>query len=404
MTAVRLRSPPLVDNPLLFQGDIFMMFTKTLDDVREQVQSDDSGKWDSIVPCQQISLYQGRLVFPLAQADGYDEGMALTPWALSQACQRLGLPTAYFKKCPPQLQDQNFNYWNQSAEVGRQLVKADADPDGAWLLRSKGATVRGVLSSRYARLDNTHLLEALFPLLSGTRYQVGLVQLSSESLHLRLVDPLISRDVLPGDRLLVGIHVANSEVGLRAVTVDACVFRVVCTNGLIRRINNRSLLRQRHLHVSEPRFKEMLERAIGEAVTVAAAFIEQMALAIKTPIPDPEQALSVLADAWKLSQQTVEFVRFALYGESQHGQQDTLYGLVNALTNAAQRLSPDDRFELETLAGVLIDTTATASQADTALRNRLLKPSNGTSSAGTAGAILPIPATMAPTMAPKILH
>jgi hypothetical protein len=348
-----------------------MHFSKSLDDVRDQVHADDTGKWDSVVPCRQMLLHQGRLVFPQAQADGHSEGLTLTPWALSQACQKLGLPTQYIKRCPPRLQDENFNHWNRMDEIGRQLGKADRDPDAAWLVRARGGTARGVLTPKYARLDNTQLLDALFPLLSDGRFKVGLVQLSSESFHLRLVDPLISRDVLPGDRLMVGIHLANSEVGLRAVTVDALVFRLVCTNGLIRRVNQKSLLKQRHIHVSEPRFRDLLADALREAVAVAAGFIEQMALAIRTPVPDPEHAIQVLAQAWNLPQSTTEMVRFNLFGESQP---DTLYGLVNAVTAAAQRLSSaDDRFDLETLAGVLIDTTNTGA-AETALRRRVLSP------------------------------
>jgi hypothetical protein len=346
-------------------------FTKTLADVQEQVREDDAGKWDSIARCREITLHQGRLAFSEAGEQGYDTGLALTPWALGQLCHQLGLPAAYVKKCPAFLQDQNVNYWNRYHETGRQLTRADHAPDAAWLLRCKGGSVRGVLSPKYARLDNTQLLEALFPLLAATRYQVGLVQLTPESFHLRLVDQRIARDVLPGDRLLIGIHLANSEVGLRAVTVDACVYRLVCLNGLIRRVNEKSLMRQRHIHIADTRFKEILARAIQEAVTVAAGFIEQMARAVKMPVPDPENAILALGQLWNLPQQTQEYVRFALLGEPMRGQQETLYGLVNALTRAAQRLSIEERFELETLAGVLIDTESTAPSI-TNLRARLL--------------------------------
>jgi hypothetical protein len=347
---------------------------KTLADVREQVERDDEGKWDSIARCQTLTLHQGRLVFPEASEQGYDSGLALTPWATSQACQQLGLPAAYFKRCPAFLKDQNFNYWQRFYDVGHQLGKADQEPDAAWMLRCKGGAVRGILSPRYAKLDNRQLLDALFPLLSSTRYHVSLAQLTPESFHLRLIDSTIARDVLPGDRLFVGIHVANSEVGLRAVTVDALVFRLICTNGLIRRVNEKSLLRQRHIHVADARFRELLERAIREAVTVAAGFIEQMALAVKTPVPDPEQAILMLGQAWNLPQSTQELIRFALLGEPRTSEQESLYGLTNALTSAAQRLGIEERFTLETLAGLLIDTTSPSAAAHS-LRTRLLSAS-----------------------------
>ena len=345
-----------------------MLFSKTLDDACDIVASDDANKWDSIARCQTVSLQSGRLMFPQAASDGYDDGLALSPWAMAQACNKLGLPTAYFKRCPHHLKDANFNYWNQNHEVARQFSKADVDPDEAWLLRAKGGTVRGVLSPRYSRLDNKQLMDTLFPMLRHRNYKVGLIQLTGEALHLRLVDPTIARDVLPDDRLMVGIHIANSEVGLRAVTVDALVFRLVCTNGLIRRVNHKSLLKQRHIHVKAERFDEMLESAIQDAVIVAAGFIEQMALAVKTPVPDPDKAIDHIAQMWNLPKSTVDMVKFTLFGEAQA---ETLYGLVNALTQSAQRLNIEERVELETLASILVDTTSTT-VADQQLRARIL--------------------------------
>ena len=349
-----------------------IVFSKTLDDAREIVREDDKGKWDSVARVQDVTMSWGRVSFPQAQADGFDSGLTLSPWAMGQACQKLGIPTAYFKKCPADLQDAQFNHWARNLHIGREFRRADSDPEEAWTIRCKGTNVRGVLSPKYGRFDNAQLLDALFPVLAGTRYKVGLIQLSPESFHLRLIEPSVGREVLPGDRLLVGVHVANSEVGLRAVTVDAVVFRLVCTNGLVRRVNHKSLLSQRHIHISEPKFQQSLENAVGEAVTVAAGFIEQMALAIKTPVPDPQSAMEVLGQAWGLPKATVEMAQFNLHGEGQ-GQSHTLYGLTNALTLTAQRLNPDERFRLEALAGTLVDS-GQVGQVEKQLRARILSP------------------------------
>jgi hypothetical protein len=347
-------------------------FSRTLDDVRDMVASDDAGKHDYLVPVKEIALQHGRLFLPGADDDGM--GFALTAWATAQACGKLGIPVGYFNRCPTELQDAQFNHWRQQEETLRKIAaSAEAKDAAKWTVRVKNAMVRGVLSARYDKLDNRQLLDALLPVVSrsGGRFQVSLVEMTQESFHLRLVDPRISRDVLPGDRLLVGIHLANSEVGFRAVTVDAVVWRLVCQNGLVRRVAGKSLLRQRHIHVADARFIPLLEEAIAQATILAAGFIEQMALAVKTPVPDPEKAIAYLGQMWGLTKQTQEYILLALLGEPKTGMQDTLYGLVNAVTNAAQRLSIDDRFQLETLASVLIDTSAT-SKNDYDLRQRIL--------------------------------
>lgn len=333
-------------------------FTRTLAQVREHVLSDDSGKWDTPVPSRNLTLHGGRLIFPEAQDRGFELGLTPTPWARMQMCQKLGIPTAYFKRCPAHLQDAQFNHWK---EHPAESEAADSpNRDSAWLLRAKDSLVRGVLSERYARLDNAQVLDALHPLAAASRFQVGWFALSSESLHLRLVDPGLARAVLPGDDLMVGVHVANSEVGKRAVTVDAMVFRLICTNGLIRKVAGKSLLYQRHLHVSTPRFAEALAAALREALTVAAGFIDQMARATRTPVPDVEGTITALAARWSLSETTQELMKLSLLGESA-SQQETLYGLVNALTNAAQRLPIDERYDLEVLAGSLLDGSLPAS-------------------------------------------
>lgn len=329
-----------------------MHFSRTLFDVREQVQADDTDKWDALAPCRDIFMRHGRLEFPQAQEDGYDNGLYLSPWALSQACQKIRVPAAYFRRCPADLQDMQFNYWIKQQEMWRHLAE---QPEEAWLIRSKGTVIRGVLSPRYTKLDNANLLSTLAPILEDSRLRVAMATLSPESFHLRLVDPSLARAVLPGDTLMAGVHLANSEVGRRAVTVDALVFRLVCTNGLIRLVKGKSLLHQRHFFASEEKFQEKLGVALREAVTVSAGFLERIQQATSVAVPDVQQAISALSERWELSDSTQELIRFHLLAETSVQQQETLYGLANAITAAAQRLPVDERYELEVRAGQLIE-------------------------------------------------
>jgi len=332
-----------------------------LDEVRSRVLADDEGKWDVILPRQSLLMDRGTLLLPAEYEGDYPPTMSLSPWATAQACQRLGIPTAYFRRCPPPLQDSQFNHWAWKGNG----IHEDGDWDDAeappmqgeaperWLLRAKADQVRGILSQRYVRLDNHQLLDCLHPLLRS-RYEVKSLALTEESLHLRLVDPALARDVLPNDRLVVGLHVANSEVGRRAVSVDALVYRLVCANGLIKLVRGRSLLRHRHVSWDEPRFAASLERALGEALTAGAGLIEQLSWAARTPVVDVDGTLAALVQQGSLTQELREGVRRALLG-TPPSQQETVYGMVNALTFVAQGLCPDDRYDLEVLAGRLLE-------------------------------------------------
>ena len=317
-----------------------------LDQARETVRHDDAGKWDALVPRRSLQMQNGQLSWPHM---GEEQSLTPSTWASGQLCARLGIPAPYFRKCPPDLQDAQANHW---------LENGPQKQDEAWLLRARDENLRAVLSDRYSPLDNATLLDELRMLLPDS-YRVDWFGLQDESLHLRVVDPSRTRELLPDDALTVGIHLVNSEVGLRSVTVDAMVYRLVCTNGLIRLVKGKSLLRQRHLHVSHHRFIGALGEAIDNALKESEGFLNQLAATTQTPVPDISDVMEKIAEKWNLSDETQERAKLALRQENA-SQQESLYGLVNAYTSAAQRLPDSGRYDLEVLAGNLAQHGVTA--------------------------------------------
>lgn len=353
-----------------------------LDTVHDRIRIDDAGKWDVTPARKELSLCGGRLCLPPSYEDDCPAALTLTPWALSQFCQRLGIPTPYFRKCPPALQDQQANHWLRFAPADNsdeEQADLPAARDETWLLRGRKDRLRGVLSARYARLDNQQLLDALRPLLQSRehRLEVKDFSLSEESLHLRLIDPQVSREVLKDDRLFVGFHVSNSEVGVRSVRVDALVWRLVCANGLIRLVNGKSLFHRRHVSFDPERFRTDLQLAIAEAVTEGAGLLERLALAARASVPDMPGAIRSLSEQWRLSERTQELVTASLLSEAP-SQQETVYGLVNAFTSAAHHLDPEERYRIETLAARLAETGIPRSRS----RNALPSPQEGDPQSG----------------------
>lgn len=336
--------------------------------VLDAVREDDEGKWDKVVFRDQLTLLNGKLLIPENAASNEVEELTPTPWATSQMCGRLGIPTAYFRRCPLDLQDAQFNVWarqqdrfetsgfesNGFPKHGTSSTRSSANE--RWLLRARHDSLRGVLSDRYTRLDNEPFLNILRPLVPE-RLQVKWFALTDESLHLRLIDPTLSREVLPDDRLSVGLHVANSETGRRSVTIDAIVWRLVCQNGLVRLVKGKSLLQQRHIFVSQSNFKRDLERAMGEALTTSAGLLERMQQSTTEHLNDIETVIEKIGERHQLSEAFQEKIKNALLLENR-GQQETLYGLTNALTQAAQTLPPDDRYSMEVMAGEVMERGA----------------------------------------------
>ncbi len=338
-----------------FQPTLDLPTRHGLTELKRQIAQDDAGKWDLLVPKDRLILSRGQLVLPEEHLDEHPEFLSLSPWATAQVCHRLGIPSPYFLRCPSPLQDAQFNHW--AWQTGEE---PDEDEGGnkpcaprPWLLRCKAQTVRAVLSDRYRPLDNADLVGTLVPILED-RFEVRGIALTPESFHLRLVDPRLAREVLPNDRLMVGVHVANSEVGRRSVTVDALVWRLVCLNGMVRLVRGKSLLRQRHVSWDRPRFADALNRAVCEAVTAGAGLIDRLQAATREPVPDVEGVIRAIGQQAALTQSVQDRVKQALLS-TPPPQQERVYGLVQALTYTAQSLAPDDRYDLEVLAGRLLD-------------------------------------------------
>jgi hypothetical protein len=422
----------------------------TLDQVQDRVRADDKGKWDVVLPRSETMLQSGKLLFPDCKAYECENGLSLSPWATGQICSRLNIPTAYFKRCPEQLQDAQYNYWNnrhvharrkselkngvafvEGAELngntpssaypeengyrfhdekfnsdkfnggnshhngnfhqadyteepfdvdtmeangldesepseyrtgwahhsgyGHQFkngIYAGTDKSEYWLLRARHDTLRAVLTDRYTPLDNRTLLDCLHRTLPA-HLQVQWLSLDDEAFHLRIIDPSLRYELLEGDPLMAGIHIANSETGRRSVTLDAMVFRQVCSNGLIRLVKGKSILCQRHVAVSPPHFVALLRQSFQTAFATANSFMEQMKWATTAPIRDVESEMKSLVTHWHLSQSFLEQVKASLSKE-RSDQQETVYGLTNALTAAAQTLDAGARYEIEVLAGRLL--------------------------------------------------
>ncbi len=178
--------------------------------------------------------------------------------------------------------------------------------------------------------------------------------LSDESLHLRLIDPTKTREVLPGDGLSAGVHISNSEVGARSLCVDALVYRLVCSNGLIALVKGQSLLRRRHVHIAPLRLQAALAEAVESAFTTAEGFLERLRDSTRQSVPDPEGAIEKIGERWGLSEPVREAAKVALWRE-EASVRGSAFGLVNAFSGVAQLLTDEKRYDLEVLAGYLAE-------------------------------------------------
>lgn len=149
------------------------------------------------------------------------------------------------------------------------------------------------------------------------------------------------------------IHIGNSEVGRRAVTIEDALIRVICVNGLIRVLEKRNLLRQAHRRVD---FEDVYTQAT-EAVRI-----------IKRRLPGLEdrirathkrelsvEAFDMEAEAFIKRSQLPKAFKEKIDSAFAHEPKRTVFGLVQAITLAAQGLSPEYAVVAERHAAALLN-------------------------------------------------
>lgn len=208
--------------------------------------------------------------------EGRDTGApkALREHAFGQLATKLGVPGPYVRQLPGKIQAVLMNY-----EMSRRPMPA--------LLRLAGGEVRALLSPAYCAMDDATLFEIVDDVLvrAGLQHE-ALVRASATGLSTvhRITIPSKGVAVRKGDVIEHGIDIANSEVGLRSVQVNAITYRLVCSNGL-RAWNTEGGSRYRH--TGDPaRLRDLLRDAIPIALAEARGDLERWKLAVDRLVDD----------------------------------------------------------------------------------------------------------------------
>jgi len=258
----------------------------------------------------------------------------LKPVAQMGISARLGIPFHYLRKCPPDIQRLNINYW-LSQERNDELF-----------FRFNGDDVRAIFTPRYIPTDNLEVLDKLksldYPL--DTKVQSSI---DDDFMMVNIPDGRQSF-MVNGDKMTPGISISNSEVGLASLSIAAFVLRLVCTNGMI----SKTQVSASYRHVSTKILSELpkvFENVAGELEKKR----DQFRLSIESRVEHPEMTIKSFNTQFQLSKDEKEAVDWAIpleYGS-------TMFHVVNIYTKAAQydELSADSGYKLQKVAGTILE-------------------------------------------------
>lgn len=159
------------------------------------------------------------------------EPLAVNDLAHRQIGTFTEVPAAYYDRMrakAPALLSANVNHWLQNNEPANRMV------------RTLDGRVRAYLSDKYRPLENADLAEAVLPLFIGTDLSVVSCEITERRLYIKVVDRRVVREI-EGRRVVDGrsvdfdhvspsLTISNSEVGAGALSVESGMFTHACRN------------------------------------------------------------------------------------------------------------------------------------------------------------------------------
>lgn len=281
----------------------------------------------------------GGLTF--VDTEGYKHSNALSNFAMSQLCTKIGVPASYLDKCIKSgridLAQENVNSWLE-------------DYSTDLFLREYKGTIRGVLTPKYSVCDSHDILECLKDTVDLDNYTVKGSYLSEERLHLRLC----GTEMLPidGEDLFPAIFVDSSDVGRSTLVVQFGIYKLVCTNGLVISRASGTLFKQVHRGISVEELHEGLKTALSKIDILAENSVEwvKKTQAKKIEHDTLEEFIASIRNTTKLSEDKAKKVIDLMNTRYSMNK----WGLINGITEVAQDFTLERRLELETIAGNLL--------------------------------------------------
>jgi len=303
----------------------------TLENVISRVHEQSAGHFDEIIAVRDMRFDSLERMTIAGQSFG------VLPSGQRLLANRLRMPFSYLVRCPAELQAQNLNYWIEREARIRQSL----------FCRFAGNDVRAVFTERYTAIDNMEVLTKMLEYGFSPSMEIQLA-LDSEMMILKVPEYDRQFSIFGDDKIVPGISIANSEVGLLALSIEAFYYRLICTNGMIAK----TAMDARYKHVSRKIMEEfplVLEGVISQSRHGKDRFL----ISTRTMVENPERTIDAFARQFQITQEEAQIVKQAFYEEQGAA---TMFHVIQAFTRAAQfpNLSASDAYRLEKAGGHIL--------------------------------------------------
>ncbi|MDD4509347.1 MAG: DUF932 domain-containing protein [Oscillospiraceae bacterium] len=325
----------------------------TVEELAAEIMRQKDAKEDYVVNTGNLRMepYGTEIAMRVLDNDGTDriEPLDVGEIAHRQIGTHLSIPYKYYDRMRaeyPELLTHNVNSWFERSPAQR-------------MLRVLDGKARAFLSNRYLRMDHYEIASAVLPILGEmpeARFES--CQITDSRMYIKVVNPRLQDEVVPGDIVQAGIVISNSEVGLGSVNIQPLIYRLVCSNGMVvndaatkrnhvGRVNdaeeNFQLYSAKTLAADDHAFLLKVQDTVRAAVDEAkfGRIVEMMRTATEARINTAD-----VPGVVKLASREFGINDSETTGVLQHlieGNDLTLYGLSNAVTRHSQDIESYDR-------------------------------------------------------------
>lgn len=254
---------------------------------------------------------------------------------------------------PPAIRAEAFNHFastqTREKEVVLRSIKAPAYQNGAVILKR---SMTAVVSERYSAVEDHDIvadINAVLPDGARARY----TQSESRS-DLEILWPAMTRELKVGDIALIGLQVTNSQTKANAITLTPKILRVLCLNFTTAWGEGETEVVIRHIGEARQKFAAALKKAIDAVAPFVLAFGDAYANRFPAALPTRGEVIGKFIKAYDLSEKFGPQVAAAWDADGAMSAGDTLAGLSNAVTRAAQTLTLEGSEAYERAAGRVI--------------------------------------------------
>ena len=302
----------------------------TLESVINEVHQQSANHYDEIIPLQEMEFDS------LTRMWVSGKQIEVAPSAQRLLSNRLRVPYSYLSRCPAELQARNLNYWIEQERRNRET----------FFCRFDSNRLRAVFTNRYTAIDN---MEVLTKVLENGFDPAGEIQfaLDDEMLVLKMPEYQRAFHLAGDDKIIPGISIANSEVGILALSIEAFYYRLTCTNGLIAK----TAVDARYKHISR-RVMDEFPNILQGVISQSHRGQDRFHISTQSKVNNPESTIDAFARQFQISQEETQIVKQAFYLE----QGGTMFHIINAFTRAAQdgRLTASGAYRLERAGGHIL--------------------------------------------------